>query len=297
MPTDLTWIGNDSGNEGDPKVAANWSPAQIPADGDSLYFDGRAANDLDTNLSWPARSPANVFIRQTFTYKIGTSTAFLILGAPTGRTVIGEHLGIGSPTGSQRIKLDYRNHSGGTSGDIYIENSASSGADASLPPIQLLADDSDIDLFLRKGKVGVAIGVGQTATLGNILLTYVASKSSDADIQVGPGLTLTNFKQAAGQGEIHCGGTLIEKTGGDLVILGTGTWTTLTNEGGNAYPQSSGTITTINDNGGLVDLTRSRDARSVTTINRRGSGRLAYDPAVVTVGTLNTNGPVVLAAA
>lgn len=46
MPTNLTWVGTDSGNEGDWGTAANWSPAQVPISGDSVFIVS-GSEDID----------------------------------------------------------------------------------------------------------------------------------------------------------------------------------------------------------------------------------------------------------
>lgn len=43
MATVRYWLGDDTGNEGDMSVAANYSPSGVPADTDLLVFDGRSA--------------------------------------------------------------------------------------------------------------------------------------------------------------------------------------------------------------------------------------------------------------
>ncbi len=46
LPANLTWVGQAGGTW---SVATNWSPAQVPASGDTVTFDGRAGIGANTN--------------------------------------------------------------------------------------------------------------------------------------------------------------------------------------------------------------------------------------------------------
>jgi hypothetical protein len=58
--------------------------------------------------------------------------------------------------------------------------------------------------------------------------------------------------------------------------------------GGNAFLNSTGTVTTINVRGGTLDLTKVRNARTVTTVNLYNGSRLRTGSWIT-----HTNKPVV----
>ena len=48
---------------------------------------------------------------------------------------------------------------------------------------------------------------------------------------------------------------------------------------------STGTITTATVDGGLLDMSKSTNSRTISTLKVNAGGKFAYDPAVVTVTT------------
>ena len=272
--------------DGDIAKAANWSPAQVPIDGDTLIFDGAAGHHVDTNLDHSGLHPLDLFIFQTFQiYQIGTTAAYLKIGMPTGRLVIGENPGVGTPTGSNLIKLDLYVGSGAMAiGDIIVENTNTSGADTTKPPVLLLADDSDIDLFVRKGKVGLAVDdPAETATFGDVNIGWNASRSSDADVRIGSGVTMTDLYKTGGKCQLNCAGGAVENLAGDLEILGDGAIASLTTRGGTVVPNSTGKITAAYLHGGFTDWTRSNRPRTVDDIVYYPGAQFALDPNVMTI--------------
>jgi len=70
------WLGNDSGNEGDLNVAANWDPSGVPSAGDDVIFDGRSTEDADASLTtFGALELGSLTVRSSFTGSIGTYSA------------------------------------------------------------------------------------------------------------------------------------------------------------------------------------------------------------------------------
>lgn len=45
-----TWVGTDSGNEGDVNTAANWSPSGVPINGDSIIVNGDTTQNMTGSL-------------------------------------------------------------------------------------------------------------------------------------------------------------------------------------------------------------------------------------------------------
>lgn len=153
-----------------------------------------------------------------------------------------------------------------------------------------------VDLDLRKGAVEL-----YNATLtGDIRQTYISSQTGDTTLSVPAGNTLTGVDLIKTGGTTYLSSALatITQDGGTLTTSGSGAITTVTINSGLAYLSSRGTITTLNVDGGTVDMTRSAQARTVTTLNRRGAAEVTLDPDAVTVtNAIASAGPMKVGAA
>ena len=119
--------------------------------------------------------------------------------------------------------------------------------------------------------------------MGSVLMSYTTSKNSDASLVVGPGTTLTTYKQTGGQGSLQCAATTVTAEAGKLLIAGEGAITTLNADGGEVTPISIGTITTCNVKGGTCDFTASAAARTVTNLKVTKDATLKINTNIVTV--------------
>jgi len=83
----------------------------------------------------------------------------------------------------------------------------------------------------------------------------------------------------------RCAATTVTQKAGSLITEGSGAITTVNCRGGTMVSNSTGTITTLNiaDGTGHVDFTKSRNARTVTTVKLEAGGSLSLDPDVVTL--------------
>lgn len=143
---------------------------------------------------------------------------------------------------------------------------------------------------IGKGNVGIAPLVGETATVATLLVNYVTNVLSDCDVVVGSGVTLTTLTMSGGKVELNCAATTVTvATGSELTTYGSGAITTM-NVQGTAYLNSTGTITTLNVySGGVVDFTRDRSARTVSTINLYPGASIKYHGGI-TLTTRNLPG-------
>jgi len=293
MPTTIILTG--AAGDGDLANTANYSPAQLPVNGDTLIVEENG-EDFDANLdALSGVTLAALVIRQSFTGTLGTASEYFQVSPAVVR--IGEHYGPGSrPGGSQRIMLD--TESANSTITVFDSAAASPSGDTDLPPIRLLVNGATADLFVRKGKVGVAcVGATETATLRNIDLGFVASRDSDANLLLGPGVTWTAITMSGGSCVVQSAGTSITQQAGALLTEGSGAIGTVTVRGGVATLNATGTITTLAADGGVIDLTKSNAARTVTNLtSARGAvAEVRYDPAVVTVtNKLAPTGPVIV---
>jgi len=79
MPTDIQWVG---GISGDANVEANYSPAQVPITGDSIYFNTGSV-DVTAGLDQSGVDPALLVFSPGYTGNIGTSSGSLVYGTIT----------------------------------------------------------------------------------------------------------------------------------------------------------------------------------------------------------------------
>lgn len=79
------WLGNDSGNEGDLNVPANWSPSGVPTNGDDIFFNGDSVRDVTDNLdALNTHTTTQIFVQKDYTGIIGSEIAPLELKADQG---------------------------------------------------------------------------------------------------------------------------------------------------------------------------------------------------------------------
>lgn len=295
MVDELKWTGAVSG---DPAAAGNWNPEQAPISGDTLRFENNAV-DVDTNLDQSAILPAAVYVSQSYTGKLGTATAPLRYGQ-CAILDIGDYGGPGSPNGSTRINIELVSATGGATPVVTVHNSSSSSAETNLAPIRLLIGDINATATLRalKGKVALAAAAGEVSAVKTIDLDWVGQRNTDVNLEIGDSVTgLTDIVKDGGNLTLKSPCTNVTNRAGNCFTSGSGAITVYTNEGGTGQLDSTGTVTTVNANGGKIDGSKTSAPRTWTTVNRRGKGELRYDPAVVTIGTLNAGGAIKVAAA
>jgi hypothetical protein len=284
------WLGNDTGNEGDWSTAANWSPSGVPGAGDNVYFED-SAQDADDGLDQSAILLASLNIDQSFTGKIGTTSAYLQVGAT--KLNIGYNYGPAvSLNGSPRLKIDL----GTGVSTVTIYNAAASATETSKPPIRLKCNNVGTIVDVRKGKVGIAYDTGETSSLATVISSYITAKASDAEVYIGSGVTLVTLTQPGGDVTLKCAATTVTSYGGTLETSGTGAITTMNAKGGTVTCNSTGTVTTCNIDGGLVDFTKAAAARTVTTMKLNPGGQLKRDSNLTITNPLAADVPVLLMA-
>lgn len=286
----LVWVGTDDGNEGDWSVAANWTPAKVPVNSDDVYLEN-SSQSVTAGLDQSAVALSTLNIAQSYTGNIGTSTAYLQAGAAV--ISIGYHFGPGQASGSGMIKLDV----GTSAPDITVYNSGIS-SDTTKPAVRLKANHANTTLEVRKGEVGLAVDTNETSTIGTINIGYVDDIETDASVYIGSGVTLTNLTKKGGECMLLCAATTIKNYNGTLTTEGSGAITTLSVYDGTVTSNSTGTITTCNiSNEGVIDFSKSQQARTVTTCKVDDKGAVKFDPAIITfTNKIISNEPVTFTA-
>lgn len=283
-----------NGGPSDWQDTNNWSLGTVPGedvggdDSEDVYVE-----DSDVDILYGLDNTGATFFLQslhvsrTYTGLIGHNGATGLIGdylqVETAKQFIGELFSTTTAAGSGRIKTN----TGATQACDTIVYFTANPVDSNKTAFRYLAANASSDIKeIRKGSVGIAEGTGQTSTIGDVLVSHDGSIGTDAKVEIGAGVTMTNLDCVGGETQLKCAATTVDCKGGTLVTSGTGAITTLNVEGGEAQPASNGTITTCNLESGTADFTISAEARIVTTLNHNG-GTLKYDSAFVDI----VNGP------
>lgn len=275
MPTNrlITTSGNIDWSSG-----ANWSATTAPATGEDIIIENSSAN-FTSGLAQSAVTLASLTIKQTFTGTIGILGTPLAIGVD-GICRIGDHDGPGSPAGSGRININF-----GTvdATEVIIVNSAAQGTDTNLPPIRLIMTHANDKVYVRKGKVGIAVSHGaETSTLALVDTSFVSNQLSDAEVFVGAGVTLAAINKTGGNVLARCPTTgAIVNRAGTLTLEGAGAHSgTIVVHGGNVISNTSGLIDDVTLKGGGFDESKSNVARTISliTIDPEGVEPIIWTP-------------------
>lgn len=263
---DKTWYGLDAGNEGELNTAANWIPSGVPASGDNVRFpagSGSITDDLDALKTATLSGALGVVVFEPgFLGTVGDESGNMQFTC-TRLEFYGRGQAFIDIEASAIVPRIFATASAGEgSRGLYIKGSAMTGIE------------------VAGGNVGLAARHGETATCATIRII-----GSDANVDIGPGVTATTVYQTGGVCLQRAASTTTTVYGGEWRSREVGTITTVNARGGNLYPESSGTITTLNADGGITDFTRSGVSRTVTTLKRNPGCVVRYDPAVLTVTT------------
>lgn len=249
-------------NPNDYGLGQNWSLDAIPTSSDNVVFDAGSVDALYT-LNQSAVSIG------AFSVASGCSTKF-------GRFDNGkpQYLRI-APT-----SLQYDGNGQLAMFDIGSANISpvinAQGSPSSTGRYAVYIKGSDIaTLTINKGIASVAALPNETSTVATLVVGYLTTLATDADVTVGSGVTLTTANQAGGKLTLGCAATTVTSAqGSTLYTTGSGAITTC-NVYGTAYLNSTGTITTLNVYG-TVDLSKVRTARTITTTNIYPGATLKY---------------------
>jgi hypothetical protein len=288
--TEANTIAN--GGPSDYQDTNNWSLGTVPGedvggdDSEDVFIEDSIVDILyGLNNSGSTYFLKSFNPKRTYTGKIGWNGATGLVGdylqIKTSKAIVGEFFESGNAAGSGRIKLNL----GSTAADVIVYKTASS-TDSPKPAFRMLAASDSTDIKeIRAGSVGIASETGETATIGDILISHDGSVGTDATLEIGAGVTMDNLTCIGGETSLKCGietGGVVLSRAGSLITSGTGTIPTLNVEGGSVKPASSGTITACNITAGVCDFTVSAEDRIVTTLTLSG-GTLQYDRDVVDV--------------
>ena len=162
-------------------------------------------------------------------------------------------------------------------------NSATASGDES--GLYIIAVNAANVMNLYKGQVAVEVYPGDVGQFATINVGYTSSKTGDAYLVTGDGLTLATLNMTGGNVSYNPAitTTTVTMSAGNFYTKGSGAITTLNVKGGRAYLDSTGTIGTLNMFAGTTDFTRTNGTRAVTNINAYHGSTLLYDKDFVTL--------------
>ncbi len=249
--------------------ASNWSTGGAPASGDDVFIQNSAV-PIIYGLSNAAVLLNSLTIDQSYTGTIGLPvtnsagypeyrTQYLLIGQQGAFTTT---IGRGIGAGSGRIKINY----GSTKTFCTVLNSGSP-VEAALPAVILLGTNSSNTLTVEKGSVGMALFAGDTSTLAALNVGYVTSETSDSNVKMGTGVTLSScaIVKTGGSLELNSTFNTLVDQGGTTTIIGIAASTSITANGGTIINQSSGTHAAVTvGNGGVMDCSQDLQAKTFT---------------------------------
>ena len=271
-----TWLGTDSGNVGDYATAANWSPSGVPVNGDDVII-ANSSQDILSGFDQSLVILNSIVIDLSYTGKIGTSDSdFLEIAAASA--VIGQRRSsTGTFAGSSRLNLDFGST---TACQITVNGTASNAIDTNRQPLRMRMANASTDLHVFAGSMAISDDSSNSSTLGDI-------EVNAGSVNVGASVTLTNLTVSDGIVNIDSSiaGTATIKGGtlNSYDSTSASTIATLTMTGGIVNHFATGTITTLNLNGGTVDLTKTQQSKTVTTLTADRGSTLITDSGTVTI--------------
>ena len=251
-----------TGTDGNYQNNANWTRGAKPVVNDEVVFPSSAtgtdvagydasANDLDS-----------------FTVEEGCGLAF-----GTMDTKLQVDPGIFNFAGTKKSFFDL----GSNAQTVNVFNSATASGDES--GLYIIAAHASNVMNLYKGQVAVEVYPGDVGQFATINVGYISSKTGDAYLVTGDGLTLATLNMTGGNVSYNTAitTTTVTMSAGNFYTKGSGAITTLNVKGGRAYLDSVGLITNLNMFAGTTDFTRTNGARAVTNINAYHGSTLLYD--------------------
>lgn len=262
-----------SSGPNDWSIAANWSGAAIPANGDNVYIQNSNVPIL-YGLSQSGVTLASLNVDASFQNggRIGLPrhTGLYWEYRPTylaiGATAI--NIGAGEGNGSDRIKID----TGSVQTTLSVYKTGA-GAEEGIEALLWKGTHASNLVQILRGSVGGAVFGGETATVATLRTGYLTDRAGDSMVRCGSGTTLTTLEQEGGRLTVNSAFTTLTKDGGTFTANGTGGATTIGNTGGVVYWNSSGTIATVNvagEEADGIDFTQDMRGKTVTNCNRYG---------------------------
>ena len=270
-------------------TAANWSGGAVPVGADNVYID---EGNVDILYGLDASAVTLTLLKTSLRYR---GNVGLPSQNPKGYAEYRDQelkvsattltLGDGSGLGARRFRINL----GSVQTTATVHGSGQSG-DAGTPAVQIRGTHASNVLNVIGGDVGTAVIATHTATWATI-------RQTGGQLRCGTGCTLTTINKSGGALETDSAAATVTNDSG-LFLAKSGAHTTVTMNGGILDYRSTGTITTLTlNNGAVLDLSRSNQARTVTTLNQNPPSTIVDPNDTLTIGTHNWKGRIVVTAA
>ena len=224
--------------------ASNWSSATAPITGDNIYIL-TGEQDISGGLAdFSAVNPVDVFIGN-FSGAVGRPTTPAVFGAVSGDVRI-------SNTAARQLCLQFT-----SAASVIIRD-----AGPRKYSCYILGTLTNVYVFK-----GGNVRIGNSCAITNLYVQHSGSPTSDSNVYVEPGATVTNLYMSGGKATLNCGVTTATVSGGTLKFIGEGAGnvTTLNQYAGVVYYNAPGfTLATWNGYGGKLDLSSDDRARTIT---------------------------------
>ena len=245
--------------------ADNWSDGAAPANSDVLVFD-RGATPVLYGLS-------STLTGNTIYWRPGYRGAIGLPPINRDGDAYGEYrTRYLTLDGATLVQLDssdigrfYLNT--GTTAATIVVNQTGSREDDNIPAVCLRGGHSSNVVTVNRGDVGLAYFAGETSTVPDLRVSFVANRATDARVICGTGATLTTVTKTGGDLTIRSNvTTLTQGPQGGTTTIEAGAITTLNLNGGTCVYNSTGTLGTATvANDGFLDF--DQDARGKTVTN------------------------------
>jgi hypothetical protein len=256
-------------------AATNWSAGVVPASTDDIVLDNWSG-DILYGLDQNTVTVTTMIVTDTFTGNVGlpkTNTDgnayaeyrddFLKLSVTT----------LHFAGKSTRFKLN----TGSVAGTLNITNTGTS-AETGLKTFQWKGTNATNVVNISKGSFAAAQFGGEVATIATLNQSWKTSQTSDSDVFLGPGVTLTTIKKTGGTLTLQSTVSTLTNSGGETIAANVGGIATLTLDGGQLRYNSTGTIATATiSNGGEFDKRQDARACAFTALTLR-KGAVIRDP-------------------
>lgn len=197
-------------------VAKNWSTGAVPANGDTVTVDD--GPDILFGLDQNAVTLAALIVMSKKT-RIGlprTNAAgypeYLDRFLKIGATV--QDIGLGNGPGSDRILID----NGSAQTTLTIHNTAQP-TDTGVKSVCWKGSHASNAVYINKGYFAAAQFPGETAVIADLFVNYRDQPVSDANVYVGPGVTLTNIVKMGSVLELNSDFDDLKNYGGETTLV------------------------------------------------------------------------------
>lgn len=264
----------------------NWSPNAVPANNDTLVFNGTSTKTCTAGLDQSALTGVTLVIEKSYTGQIGSVSGGVAtpLKFGTATVKLPRSSGAGSPSGSPRLIFGTTGSAGGT---LLVEDTCGSSSETAYPPVQIVLGTWTASI--SGGGLGVAFAprFGETCTVQT--LTTGKGQSGEPVIYLGPGSTVTSGTYDAGRildasanamTTVRISGASYEELG-----LASGAKTTVYLDAGKMYGNGSGTWTTCEVRGAEMHFEGLTQAKTVTTMKCFSGYSLNIDNGIPTTAS------------